>query len=168
MDAVPHHPALDQEVSWPTLRLWVRWDGERVDVVSFAPARGAQADQILLPCAPEILIQLGRISLGGSRASLYATRLVPGSEDRRLVLCPRGTEGSVRIRGTVSSATDALYGKTRAAMLAVGQTRKVSGHPDEAAQWRALARQLLMAKRAIRRGHSVRAVSGGLPTLGKS
>jgi hypothetical protein len=52
-------------------------------------------------------------------------------------------------------------------MLTVGQIRRTSGHQDEAAQWSALARQLLMAKRSVRRGRSARTVSGGLPTLGK-
>jgi hypothetical protein len=49
MDAMSHNPALDQEVPWPTLRMWVRGEGERVDVMSLAPARGAQAQQVLFP-----------------------------------------------------------------------------------------------------------------------
>ncbi|HZX36740.1 MAG TPA: hypothetical protein VFF37_00100, partial [Streptomyces sp.] len=67
----------------------------------------------------------------------------------------------------VSSVADTLYGRTRAAMLTAGQLSRVSGQDDEAAHWGALARQLLLAKRSARRGRSVRAVSGGLPTLGK-
>ncbi|GAA3821685.1 2'-5' RNA ligase family protein [Streptomyces chiangmaiensis] len=55
--------------------MWARWDDGRLDLVSLAPARATQADQILLPCDPELLIQLGKISLGSSRASLYATPL---------------------------------------------------------------------------------------------
>lgn len=167
MDATPRHPALDQELPWPTLCMWVRWEGERLDLVTLAPAPRAQPEQVLLPCAPELLIQLGRISLGSSRAGLYAARLVENTTDRRLVLCPRGSEGAVRVRGAVSSLADALYGKARSAMLASGQIQKATRRPDEAAHWRALARQLLLAKRSARRAHSVRTVSGGLPTLGK-
>lgn len=161
------HPALDPAVAWPTLGMWVRWEGGRLDLVSLAPARATQADQVLLPCDSELLIQLGKISLGSSRASLYAARLAEDDADHRLVLCPRGIEGAVRISGAVSSVAEPLYGKTRAAMLAAGRVRRAAGHQDEATQWSAMARQLLMAKRAARRRRSVRTVSGGLPTLGK-
>lgn len=166
MDPTPH-PALDPAAAWPTLGMWVRWEDKRLDLVSLAPSRGTQAEQILLPCAPELLIQLGKISLGGSRAGLYAVRLVLQGMDRRLVLCRRDLEGAVRISGAVSSIADPLYGNTRAAMLAAGREQRDAGSQDEAAQWSAMARQLLMAKRASRRGRSVRTVSGGLPTLGK-
>lgn len=168
MGALSRHPALEQKGPWPTLRMWARWEGERVALVSLAPARGTQAGQVLLPCDPELLMQLGRISLGGSRAGLYAACLAEDGTDRRLVLCPRGSAGAVRICGAVSSVAEALYGKTRSAMLTVGQIQRASGRTDDAAQWSALARQLLMAKRAARRrGRSVRTMSGGLPTLGK-
>ncbi|MFD4258685.1 hypothetical protein ACFWR9_13870 [Streptomyces sp. NPDC058534] len=167
MDARAPHPALDPAIAWPTLGMWVRWDRERLDLVSLAPVRGTKADQVLLPCSPELLIQLGKISLGGSRAGLYAVRLTKDGADHRLVLCQRGLEGAVRISGAVSSIAEPLYGKTRAAMLAAGREQRAAGSQDEAAQWSAMARQLLMAKRASRRGHSVRTVSGGLPTLGK-
>ncbi|WP_198358369.1 hypothetical protein [Streptomyces fildesensis] len=167
MDATAPHPALDPAIAWPTLAMWARWEGERPDLVSLAPARDATADQVLLPCSPELLIQLGKISLGGSRAGLYAARLAEASADRRLVLCRRGLEGAVRISGAVSSIAEPLFGKTRAAMLAAGRERRAVGNQDEAAQWSAMARQLLIAKRASRRGGSVRTVSGGLPTLGK-
>lgn len=166
MDATAPHPALDPAVAWPTLGMWVRRDGELLDLVSLAPARDTQADQVLLPCDPELLIQLGKISLGNSRAGLYAVRLAEGA-DRRLVLCRRGVEGGVRISGAVPSIADPLYGKTRAAMLAAGRERRAAGDQDEAGQWSAMARQLLMTKRSTRRGRSVRTVSGGLPTLGR-
>ncbi|MFI1189320.1 hypothetical protein [Streptomyces californicus] len=167
MDATGPHPARDPAVAWPTLDMWVRWDGRRLDLVSLAPTRDAQADEVLLPYDPELLMLLGKISLGGSRAGLYATRLAQEETDRRVVLCRRGSEGSVRISGTGSSIADPLYAKTRAAMLAAGREHRAAGNQDEAAQWKAMARQLLMAKRSARRGHSVRTVSGGLPTLGK-
>jgi hypothetical protein len=167
MDARAPHPALDPTIAWPTLGMWVRWDHEGLDLVSLAPARGTKADQVLLPCSPELLIQLGKISLGGSRAGLYAVRLTEDGADHRLVLCQRGWEGSVRISGAVPSIAEPLYRKTRAAMLAAGREQRAAGNQDEAAQWSAMARQLLMAKRASRRGRSVRTVSGGLPTLGK-
>jgi hypothetical protein len=51
-------------------------------------------------------VQLGKILLGGSRASLYAAPLAGDGADRRLVLCPRGSESAVRIRGAVSLVTD--------------------------------------------------------------
>ncbi|MBV9025593.1 MAG: hypothetical protein JO362_17780 [Streptomycetaceae bacterium] len=167
MDATSSHPALEPGVHWPTLPVWIRWKGERIDLISLAPARGAQTEHALLPYDAELLTQLGRIALGGSRTSLYAARLTEDGADRRLVLCPRGSAGAVRIRGAVSSVADTLYGKTRAAILTAGQLRRALGHQDEAKQWSALARQLLMAKRSARRGRSVRTVSGGLPTLGK-
>lgn len=167
MDARAPHPALDPAIAWPTLGMWARWEGERLDLVSLAPARGAQGEQVLLPCSPELLIQLGKISLGGSRAGLYAVRLTEDGADHRLVLCQRGLAGAVRIGGAVSSIAEPLYGKTRAAMLAASREQRAAGNQDEAGQWSAMARQLLMAKRASRRGRSVRTVSGGLPTLGK-
>ncbi|MFD7089897.1 hypothetical protein ACFV94_19165 [Streptomyces sp. NPDC059896] len=167
MDVKAPHPALDSAIAWPTLGMWVRWDGERLDLVSLSPTRGATADQVLLPCSPELLIQLGKISLGGSRAGLYAACLTKDGADHRLVLCQRGWEGAVRISGAVSSIAEPLYGKTRAAMLAAGREQRNAGNQAGAAQWSAMARQLLMAKRASRRGRSVRTVSGGLPTLGK-
>jgi hypothetical protein len=135
--------------------------------VSLAPTRGAQPEQALLPCAAELLMQLGRIALGSSRADLYTARLLEEDADRRLVLCPRGSAGAVRIHGAVSSVADTLYGKTRAAMLAADQIQRTAGSTDEAAQWGDMARQLMTAKRSARRGRSVRTVSGGLPTLGK-
>ncbi len=138
MHAMSPHPALDPAATWPTFGMWVRWEDGRLDLVSLAPARATQADQVLLPCDPELLMQLGKISLGSSRASLYATRLAEDDADCRLVLCPRGTEGAVRVRGAVSSVVEPLYGKTRAAMLAAGQVRRAAGHQDEAAQWSAL------------------------------
>ncbi|MEU9189887.1 hypothetical protein AB0D14_36210 [Streptomyces sp. NPDC048484] len=167
MDAMEPHPALAPAVAWPTLGMWVRWESGRLDLVSLAPARDAQADQVLLPCDPELLIQLGKVSLGSSQAGLYAVRLAQEGADRRVVLCRRGLESAVRISGTGSSIADPLYGKTRAAMLAAGREQRAAGKQDEAAQWSAMARQLLMAKRSARRGRSVRTVSGGLPTLGK-
>ncbi|HEY9332008.1 MAG TPA: hypothetical protein VIS09_27845 [Streptomyces sp.] len=167
MNTTPRHPALDQDLSWPTLRMWVRREGEHVELVSLAPTRGAHPEEVLLPCDSEPLIQLGKISLGSSRAGLYAARLTDDGSDHRLVLCQRGWEGAVRISGAVSSIAEPLYGKTRAAMLAVGREQRVAGNRDEAVQWSAMARQLLMAKRARRRGRSIRTVSGGLPTLGK-
>ncbi|MFJ1733050.1 hypothetical protein [Streptomyces sp. NPDC088254] len=108
MDARAPHPALDPAIAWPTLGMWVRWEGERLDLVSLAPARGTTADQVLLPCSPELLIQLGKISLGNSRAGLYAVRLAEDGADHRLVLCQRGWEGAVRISGAVSSITEPL------------------------------------------------------------
>jgi hypothetical protein len=42
--------------------MWVRWEGERLGLVSLAPARGTKAEQALLPCAPELLIQLRKVS----------------------------------------------------------------------------------------------------------
>lgn len=66
-------------------------EGGRADLVSPAPALGAQTEQVLLPCEPELLIQLGKISLRGSRASLYAARLAEDVAEQRLVLCPRGS-----------------------------------------------------------------------------
>lgn len=167
MDATAPHPALDPSIAWPTLGMWVRWEGERLDLVSLAPARDVKADQVLLPCSPELLLQLGKISLGSSRAGLYAMRLTEDGADHRLVICQRGLEGAVRISGAVSSIAEPLYGKTRAAILAAGREQRAAGNHDEASQWSAMARQLLMAKRASRRGRSVRTVSGGLPTLGK-
>ncbi|MBP5909248.1 hypothetical protein F3K40_31470 [Streptomyces sp. LBUM 1478] len=167
MDARAPHPALDPAIAWPTLGMWVRWEGERLDLVSLAPARGTTTDQVLLPCSPELLIQLGKISLGNSRAGLYAVRLAEDGADHRLVLCQRGWEGAVRISGAVSSIAEPLYGKTRAAMLAAGREQRAAGNQDDAAQWSTMARQLLLAKRSSRRGRSVRTISGGLPTLGK-
>ncbi|MFD7013980.1 hypothetical protein [Streptomyces sp. NPDC059928] len=167
MGTTPRHPALDQELSWPTLRMWVRREDEHVDLVSLAPARGAHPEEVLLPCDSELLIQLGKISLGSTRARLYAVRLTDDGVDHRLVLCQRGSDGAVRVSGAVSSIAEPLYGKTRAAMLASGQEQRAAGNQEEAVQWSAMARQLLMAKRARRRGHSLRTVSGGLPTLGK-
>ncbi|MFJ8752113.1 hypothetical protein ACIREO_22695 [Streptomyces sp. NPDC102441] len=167
MDAIGPHPALDPAVAWPTLGMWVRWDGGRLDLVSLAPTRDAQADQVLLPCDPELLIQLGKISLGRSRAGPYAVRLVQEGTDHRVVLCRRGSEGAIRISGTGSSMADPLYAKTRAAMLAAGREHRAEGNQDEAAQWSAMARQLLMTKRLSRRGRSIRTISGGLPTFGK-
>lgn len=167
MDATPPHPALDPAIAWPTLGMWVRWEGKRLDLVSLAPARDAKADHVLLPSSAELLLKLGKISLGTSRAGLYAVHLTQDSADHRLVLCQRGWEGAVRISGAVSSIAEPLYGKTRAAILAARREQRAVGNHNEAAQWSAMARQLLMAKRASRRGRSVRTVSGGLPTLGK-
>ncbi|MGA4846548.1 hypothetical protein ACOBQB_09860 [Streptomyces sp. G5(2025)] len=167
MNTTPSRPALDQGLSWPTLRMWVRRDGECVDLVSLAPARGAHPEEVLLPSDPEPLIQLGKISLGSSRAGLYAVCLTQEGTDRRLVLCQRGSEGAVRISGIMSSIAAPLYGKTRAAMLAAGREQRAAGNQDAAAQWSTMARQLLLAKRSSRRGRSVRTISGGLPTLGK-
>ncbi|WP_189281834.1 hypothetical protein [Streptomyces atratus] len=81
MDAKHDHPALDQAVAWPSLRMWARWEGKSVGLVSLAPTRGAQAEQVLIPCDAALLIQLGRISLGSSRASLYVARLTDESAD---------------------------------------------------------------------------------------
>lgn len=85
MDARAPHPALDPAIAWPTLGMWVRWEGERLDLVSLAPARGATADQVLLPCSPELLIQLG---------SREASRGEPGG-----AADPAATGGSGRARG---------------------------------------------------------------------
>ncbi|MFC7912520.1 hypothetical protein [Streptomyces sp. NPDC057386] len=167
MDALPRHPALSPGATWPTLRMWVRREDEHAVLVALAPARGARPEEVLLPCDAALLILLGRIALGSSRAGLYAAHLDEEDPDRRLVLCARGAPGAVRVRGAVSSVADTLYGRTRAAMLAAGALRRASGRDDEAAHWGTLARQLLLAKRSARRGRSVRAVSGGLPTLGR-
>jgi hypothetical protein len=147
--------------------MWVRRKDERFDLVALAPAQGTHVEEILLPCDAELLIKLGTISLGGSRAGLYATRLAEADTDLRLVLCSRGTEGAVRIHGIVPSIAEPLYGKTRAALLAAAQIQRAAGRPAEAAQWSVLTRQLMMAKRSARQARSIRTTSGGLPTLGK-
>ncbi|MFD7919678.1 hypothetical protein ACFV3R_10675 [Streptomyces sp. NPDC059740] len=167
VDALPRHPALSPGASWPTLRMWVRREDEHTVLVALAPARGTRPEEVLLPCDAALLILLGRIALGNSRAALYAARLDEEDPGRRLVLCARGAPGAVRVHGAMSSVADALYARTRAAMLTAGALLRASGQGDEAAHWGTLARQLLLAKRSARRGHSVRTVSGGLPTLGK-
>ncbi|MFD8968791.1 hypothetical protein ACFV0C_28020 [Streptomyces sp. NPDC059568] len=103
--------------------------------------------------------------LGSNRAALEYLTQEPTVTRADLTL-PHVLSGAV-IRGTVSSVADKLYGTTRSAMLTAGQIQRASGRPDEAAQWSALARQLLMAGLSARRGRSVRTMSGGLPTLGK-
>lgn len=131
MDATAPHPALDPTIAWPTLGMWVRWEGERLDLVSLAPARGATADQVLLPCTPELLRQLGKISLGGSRAGLYAARRTKDGADHRLVLCQRGWEGAVRISGAVSSIAEPLYGKTRPCSRQAGSREPRTTRPGQ-------------------------------------
>ncbi|MCZ1014076.1 hypothetical protein [Streptomyces noursei] len=78
-------------------------------------------------------MKLARIALGGSRAGLYAACLPDDGADRRLVLCPRGSAGAVRICGAVSSVADTLYGNTQTAMLTAGQLLRTSGRQDEVA-----------------------------------
>ncbi|MBP5935370.1 hypothetical protein [Streptomyces acidiscabies] len=170
MDALFRHPALSPGAAWPTLRMWVRREDEHAVLVSLAPAPEARPEEVLLPCDAALLTLLGSIALGSSRAGLYAARLDEQDPARRLVLCARGVPGALRVRGATSAVADTLYGRTRSAMLTAGHLLRASGQRDEAAHWGTLARGLMLAKRSARRGRrgrSVRAVSGGLPTLGK-
>ncbi|MFF3402162.1 hypothetical protein ACFYW6_27065 [Streptomyces sp. NPDC002659] len=162
------HPALDGWMQWPSIRMWVRRDGMRLDIVSLAPAREARTDFVLLPCDEEVLVLLGQIAACGSRASLYVTHLNP-AYDKRLVLCGRRATGAVRVHGSVPMVRDRLYTRTRTAMLNVASVHRTAGRSDAAVVWSALARRILVAKRTANKagkGRSVRAVSGGLPTLG--
>lgn len=167
MDALPRHPALSPGASWPTLRMWVRRKGEHAVLVTLAPARGAGPEEVLLPCDAALLILL----FGGSPSAAAGppgtprawTKKTPtggwccarGAHPARSGSAARSPGGRRLVRADAGGDAD---GRSAAAGVGAG---------DEAAHGGTPARQLLLAKRSARRGRSVRAVSGGLPTLGK-
>lgn len=129
------------------------------------PAKGAVAEQALLPADLEALQVLGAVAVGQSRAHLFAV-VLPGDGNERVVLCLCGTVGAVRVGGSVALFAEVLKARTRAALLRGAQDHRQAGRSDEAAAWSAAARGVLLAGRRAGRGSSVRAVSGGLSALG--
>lgn len=151
---------------WPAVDLWAGWEGRELRHAWWHPAKGAVAEQALLPADLEALQVLGAVAVGQSRARLFAG-VLPEAGDERVVLCLRGTVRAVQVRGSVALLAGTLKARTRAALLRGAQEHRQAGRSDEAAAWSAAARGVLLAGRRAARGSSVRAVSGGLPTLGR-
>lgn len=163
------HPALAGVRKWPTVRVWARRRQGGLDV-SLAPLRDGRVEHALLPCDGETLLTLCHIGTGASRAGLYAAPLQSSRSTKLLVLCSRRDPGAVRVRGSVTNLGEILFSKARTAILKIATTYREAGDTDAAAAWVALADRALEVKRATRqasKGRSVRAVSGGLPSLGK-
>jgi hypothetical protein len=146
--------------------MWVRRDGDGIDSIALTGARAGAVEDVLLPHDEAALMVLGAMATGGSQAHLYVCSVSEDREDLRLVVCLRGADGAVRVEGRASMVADTLYARTRAALLAMAKSARDAGRQDEARHWSVLARRLLMTRRQANRGSSVRAMAGGLPTLG--
>jgi hypothetical protein len=160
------HPALTGD-PWPVIGVRVRREDRSPRAASWRPAPRAVLEDVLLPCTWTELEGLAEIAVGLSRARVYVTDLGGAEPDRRLVLCLRGAPGAVQVEGPLTPVSEVLAARTRAATLRVSAVHREAGRPEEAQLWRARARRILKDGRAARRGRSVRAVSAGLPTLGR-
>ncbi|MFI8200407.1 hypothetical protein ACIF6K_28440 [Streptomyces sp. NPDC085942] len=83
-----------------------------------------------------------------------------------LVLCLRGAPGAVRVEGPLAPVAEVPAGRARTAALGIAAVHRAAGQTEQARVWRARARQILKARRSVRRGRSVRTASAGLPSLG--
>jgi hypothetical protein len=160
------HPALTGD-PWPVIGVRVRREDRSPRAASWRPAPRAVLEDVLLPCTWPELEGLAEIAVGLSRARVYVTGLCGAEPDRRLVLCLRGAPGAVQVEGPLTPVAEVLAARTRTAALRVSAVHREAGRPEEAQLWRARARRILKDGRAARRGRSVRAVSAGLPTLGR-
>jgi hypothetical protein len=163
------HPALADAKGWPALPVWVVRRGHRITFAALAPHRRAREAAALLPCDSATLTLLGQIATRESRARLFLTHLDPEHpHNEQVVLCPRGTPGAVRIRGSVAAVADTLLDRTRDAIRRMTGLLRQAGRYDGAVVWHTMSGALLLAGRDARRRHdSVHTTSGGLPTLGK-
>lgn len=159
------HPAL-AGVPWPVIGVRVRREERRPLSASWRPARWTVLEDVLMPCTWPELEGLAEIAVGLSRARVYVRDLGGAEPDRRLVLCLRGAAGAVRVEGPLTPVAEVLAARARAAALRVAAVHREADRQAEAQAWRARARRILKDGRAARRGRSVRAASGGLPTLG--
>ncbi|MGW0673151.1 hypothetical protein [Streptomyces sp. NPDC002746] len=164
MGAEIGHPVL-AGASWPVIGVRVRREGHSLRAGFWPPAPHTVLVDVLLPCTWAELEGIARIGVGQSRARVYVRELVDGSP--LLVLCLRGSPGAVRIEGQLSPLAEPLTARARAAALGVAAVHRADGRVEEAQVWRALARQILKARRSARRGRSVRTASAGLPSLGR-
>ncbi|MFI1225926.1 MULTISPECIES: hypothetical protein [Streptomyces] len=158
------HPALAGG-SWPVIGVRVRRESQRLRAGAWRPAPHMVQEDVLLPCTWAELEGIARIAVGQSRARVYVRELVDGGP--LLVLCLRGAPGAVLVEGPLSSLAEPLTARARAAVLGVAAVHRADGRVEEAQVWRALARQILKARRSARRGRSVRTASAGLPSLGR-
>ncbi|MDX3067594.1 MULTISPECIES: hypothetical protein [Streptomyces] len=159
------HPAL-AGAPWPVIGVRVRREERRPRSASWRPAQWTVREDVLLPCTWPELEGLAEIAVGRSRARVYVRDLGGAEPDRRMVLCLRGAAGAVRVEGPLAPFAEVLAARVRAAVLRAAAVHREAGRQAEAQVWRARARRILKDGRAARRGGSVRATSGGLPTLG--
>ncbi|MEY9839481.1 hypothetical protein [Streptacidiphilus sp. EB103A] len=153
----------EQPQARPTMRMKVQRNAGVITAAALGGAHAAGLEGVLMPDDEPTLLALVAIATGSSRAHLYVR---PAGNEGHAVLCVRGPAGAVPVTGQVSMAADVLFARTRSAVLALAVMSREAGRQAEADRWRALGRQMLAARREANRGHSVRALNGGLPTLG--
>ncbi|MFE7029100.1 hypothetical protein ACFU9Y_02240 [Streptomyces sp. NPDC057621] len=154
----------------PGLGMRIRWNGTKVAEASLIPGAPGRYTHVAMPADEKTLAAIGASVTGQSRARLYVALLVPEQGRRGLRLCVRGAPGAVRITGPVTACADFLVRQTQEAMRRVAVQRRRAGDAAQADRLQSMAAALPAAKRAgdkEKRSGSVRAVSGGLPSLGR-
>lgn len=158
--------ARDRSGPWPTVQMRIRRNGSSIAQVALVGPRSLGLEDVLMPDDEPTLLALAAIATGTSRARLYVRNSTDVDEEQRSVVCVRGAPGAVPVTGQVSTVADILFAGTRTAVLTLAKASRDAGCDEEARRWKALGRRLLAAGREANRGHSVRTLSGGLPTLG--